>query len=246
MRSLGQSLIHRGGAPPPPDVTTPDEVANLAAWYKADALSLADGAAVAAWPSSGPGPTLEQAVGSQQPHWQAAWRRGLPAVVFDGVDDALAGGGVSGLPLTVLMVFEQSAWGLSNHRMLLSGDDGQLVIQQMAVGLYPDLHAAELQLHQTTETGFKFPLFSAGLLVLTGAPGVDGLTTFTGRVNEGSSFTRETFDAGLNSMLVLGASFEGVSNGPLVLAELAIYSRVLNATEQTALRAYFNDRYALW
>lgn len=62
---------------------TPAAISGLRAWYKADSLVLADGAAVAQWDdSSGNGYHLTQATGTKQP----AYRSSDVAVDFDGGD----------------------------------------------------------------------------------------------------------------------------------------------------------------
>lgn len=70
---------------------TPDQISGLGYWYKADALALAEGAAVSSWAdSSGNGNTLAQATATQQPTYRATGLNGKACVEFDGVADYLS------------------------------------------------------------------------------------------------------------------------------------------------------------
>lgn len=67
--------------------TSPSAVTGLAGWYKADALSLSNAAAVATWPTSQAGGTnmdLVQSTGTKQPVYFTGVQNGLPVVRFDG------------------------------------------------------------------------------------------------------------------------------------------------------------------
>lgn len=69
----------------------PDNLADLRAWYKADAITgLSDGDPVSTWSdSSGGGYDLTQ-TSTARPLYQTATLNGLPVVEFDGSDDYLA------------------------------------------------------------------------------------------------------------------------------------------------------------
>ncbi len=92
---------------------SPSDIAGLAGWWKADAISgLADGDPVASWlDSSGNGRTFSQATAAKKPTFKTGIVNGMPVVRFDGVDDllkqaafGLAAGGSSGSLYTVQKV----------------------------------------------------------------------------------------------------------------------------------------------
>jgi hypothetical protein len=65
----------------------PTAIAGLLAWYKADALALADAASVSQWDdSSGSANHVVQATGANQPTYRANQLNGLPTIQFDGGD----------------------------------------------------------------------------------------------------------------------------------------------------------------
>lgn len=78
----------------------------LLAWYKADALALSDGDAVATWTDSGPnGYNLTQGTSGSRPTYRAA--SGLndqPAVQFDGTDDFVRNGSTGAASQTNITV----------------------------------------------------------------------------------------------------------------------------------------------
>ncbi|MGH9226165.1 MAG: hypothetical protein ACRD2W_20810, partial [Acidimicrobiales bacterium] len=69
---------------------SPAHVAGMQAWFKADSLGLADGAAVGSWADSSTfGRHATQGTAAKQPTFKAAIVGGKPVVRFDGVDDTL-------------------------------------------------------------------------------------------------------------------------------------------------------------
>jgi hypothetical protein len=71
-----------------PSSTAPNTVTGLIGWYKADALALADGAAVATWTDSSTSANhATQATGANQPIFKAGLLNGKPVIRFDGVND---------------------------------------------------------------------------------------------------------------------------------------------------------------
>lgn len=74
---------------------SPDSVAGLQVWFKADSgtSTTTDGVAISQWnDSSGNTRHATQATGSLQPIYKAAIQNGLPVVRFDGADDQLKTG----------------------------------------------------------------------------------------------------------------------------------------------------------
>lgn len=68
----------------------PSDLAGLALWLKADALSLSDGDPVASWTdASGAGVTPTQATAGNKPTWKASIVNSKPIVRFDGSDDRM-------------------------------------------------------------------------------------------------------------------------------------------------------------
>ena len=70
---------------------SPDSVAGLELWLKADAITpVPDGTALATWPdSSGNSRDVIQVSGTQQPLYKTNILNGLPVVRFDGVNDTM-------------------------------------------------------------------------------------------------------------------------------------------------------------
>ena len=79
-----------GGSTSPPVIDSPDKVAGLKLWLKADAITgLSDGGPVSAWgDSSGSGLDVTQS-GTARPTYKTNILNGKPVVRFDGIDDQL-------------------------------------------------------------------------------------------------------------------------------------------------------------
>lgn len=84
----------------------PSSIAGLVGWWKADALTLADGDPVSSWTdSSGNGFDATQATPANQPVFNTGQLNGLPAVNFNGSSDSLAAAITStAQPFTVFAV----------------------------------------------------------------------------------------------------------------------------------------------
>ena len=66
----------------------PTDISGLQYWYKADSLSLSDGAGISQWNDSGPrNAHATQGSGTLQPLYKTNIKNGLPAVLFDGSND---------------------------------------------------------------------------------------------------------------------------------------------------------------
>lgn len=81
----------------------PSDYGTVSLWLKANALSLNDGDAVATWPdSSGNGNDATQGTAGQRPVYKANILNALPAVRFDGSNDALTGASITSGSLFVV------------------------------------------------------------------------------------------------------------------------------------------------
>lgn len=72
-----------------PAAVQPDSLSNLAAWFKADALSLNDGDPIASWADSSSGGHTLTAAGSARPTYKTAIANGQPVARFDGSANVL-------------------------------------------------------------------------------------------------------------------------------------------------------------
>src|SRR5215831_11869900 len=95
----------------------PSEIPSLKAWWAADLMTASDGAAVGTWPDqSGNGIDATQATSGNKPIYKVNIINGLPALLFDGVDDFLSCGhlldstliGASGVKWTCFAVVKTS------------------------------------------------------------------------------------------------------------------------------------------
>lgn len=111
-------------------MAVPTDIANLKAWYKADAITgLVNGDVVPSWPdSSAGGFVLANATTAQRPTYIANGLNGLPVVRFDGVDDGLFTNtllfNALGQPYTVFAVYNYRST-VSAGRRAVNGSTSQ-------------------------------------------------------------------------------------------------------------------------
>lgn len=100
----------------------------LVGWWKADALALADGAAVATWPdSSGNGNDATNGVAGERPTYKTGIANGLPVLRFDAVDDALQTALAINGALTILAVYAWSGAGAGSGHRVVRGSNNWLL-----------------------------------------------------------------------------------------------------------------------
>lgn len=123
-------------------IISPDSIAGLVAWYKADSLTLTDSQSVDLWPDSSTSVTNYDANqnGSARPIFYTNVVNYLPVVRFDGVNDNLA---LSSSISTLSTVFVVMKWaGTTNYSHIL-GNTGS------NTPFYGDTNASGRIIHQT-------------------------------------------------------------------------------------------------
>ena len=235
------------------DPDTPKSVANLIAWYAADRITgLTDGAAVATWAdlsTSGAGDAT-QASGTVQPTYQTVEVNGLPVVRSDASDDymtiANTGSILNDATISILAVIKtssatgspaiisdwESAGGQKGWFINLRVTTGRLVGQLDADNFVP----------------------STGPNLADGRPHVVSVTfnTATGVFrSDGANQMSNTFAGGATfgaSIALIGAISDGGTPAQLWtgdLAEVMVYSRVLNAGEISKLEKYLGEKWGV-
>ncbi|HWY76579.1 MAG TPA: LamG-like jellyroll fold domain-containing protein, partial [Verrucomicrobiae bacterium] len=234
----------------PPPVVSPPLV--LTTWFKADALGLANGAAVSTWlDSSGNGDNATQANTSQMPTFVTGAMNGLPVVRFTSASQTYLGFSrpVSG-DFTIICVF-QSTQGLNSGTLYYQG--AGLVNGEVA-GVVSD---------------FGTCLFANGAICAgTGNP--DVAVNSSAGYNDGAphimTFTRQRSTGGL--ALYVDGVLAGTTNGGLEnltapaqlvlgaqqtllnflsgdIAEVKIYNAVLSPGDRTADESSLRCKYGL-
>jgi hypothetical protein len=103
--NVGGTLNFAGAGPS----QTPDQIAGLKLWLKADSLSLSDGDPVSTWAdSSGNGNDATQGTAGLRPLYKTNIVGGKPVVRFDGTDDYLALTGLNLTDFTAFVVYQTS------------------------------------------------------------------------------------------------------------------------------------------
>ena len=232
---------------------SPDSVAGLIAWWKADAtlyqesgrttIASADGDPVGSWTDSSPtAGHASAATSANRPVLKTGINglNGKPVVRFDGVDDRLLATGVSAAtkPFTVLAVMKPTNFSTERTVIAASGNGG-LEFRFNNDGKT----AANRQF--LAGIGSSTAATSAGAAVLVGMT-YSGAGAFVFRRNgaaDGSGTNNQTF-AGTTTVIGFNASG---TNGFFLgdMAEILKYDSVLSAPDLAAVEAHLVAKYGL-
>lgn len=224
-----------GGAAPPVDTISPDDIAGLSAWWKADFIAgLSDGDAVGTWEDAHTtNKDQTQATAANKPTYKTAILNGLPVVRFDATNDgmtstlaAFAGGALENF--TIAAVYNCSS-AASASRRAIQGSDNWLF------GPYAAQHK----------------VYSGGFI---GGPAVVANAFVTHVVTQSSTTTTSYVDGasqgtngspGYPNNICLGAS--GGFAEPLSgdIAEVVVYDSVLSAGDRGDLELYLSVKWGL-
>jgi hypothetical protein len=206
----------------------PDSIADLEQWLKADAIvGLVDSDPVATWPDSANSNDAVQASGTYQPLYKTNRINGLPALYFADNTFWMTEGYNPTLPFTLVMVYKRSA--TTGNRML----DGS---NNWLVGPYAGVHSS-----YTAEfiSGDAVGLNDVVYTVLTESSG--GVEMFQNGVSQGTTANNE-----VPGTLYMGGGGDHAAEAAAGdIAEIIIYSRVLDSSEMTVLNNYINSKYGL-
>lgn len=225
---------------------TPASIANLAAWYRADALALANNAAVSSWPDgSGTANTLSQATGGNQPLFKTNIVNGKPVVRFDGIDDWLeysgAPGGFGAQTGQTIFLVAQYAVDTANLTAVTT-NPGLNALHVFNGGGNPRFEGI-MGAAVATVTGAIKVTSTWHYTVLRFDDTSNAIECYTNGVfqtnnNEAGAFATNTITVGRRSGGA-GLYFNGD------IAEVGIYSRQITAGELTNLNSYLASKYAL-
>lgn len=232
----------------------PTDLSGLLAWWKADSLALANGAPVTSWAdSSGNARTAAQATAGNQPVFATAAVNGLPAVTFDGVDDALVTGAFASptAGATVLVAQNLNRAGAGYKTVITHAAAATWVapfarldmrVQSVAAGeaWYGGVQDQSTAPNAVVEgslpsTGWQVMAFvydQTNMLLYRNGTQV----AVKGRTG---TMTSSTFPVYLGNDTSLTNSYQGS------IAEILYYDRGLNATELGQVQSYLQAKYAL-
>lgn len=223
---------------------SPPDVANLAYWFKADALALSDDDPVGTWTdSSGNSRDITQTTSSKKPIYKTSIVNSLPVVRFDGSDDYIERGTEDSWPqyLSFFWVVNRSnttdAYPLavigSVNIFLVSFYSGSTTIESLGYDTGNSATGADTN---TMSTG-SFHVVS--MMRRNGS-----CETYVDGVSGGSTATSGTAQSG-NSRLTLG-SYAGIFGFlPGDVAELVVYWADIGTTDRQRVEDYLGSKYAI-
>jgi Concanavalin A-like lectin/glucanases superfamily len=236
-----------------PSAFTPASLSGLRLWLRSDMGITLNGSTVSAWDDqSGNGNNATQGTAANQPTYQATGYPGSkPGVLFDGADDFLIADGMaavltgSDVPYTaylrasVVTNADESFFSAGNS----ASDDPVIMVNSQATGAVRlfrrnavDGTTIDLVTTQTISTGNAHRIGD----IFTGTARTCRLDGAATSVNNTAcdvpSFTVNQFTLGCLRRIATS----GFLN--FKLAEIVIYNRALNASEQALLESYLAER----
>jgi hypothetical protein len=217
----------------------------LSAWFKADSLSLSNGAGVATWnDSSGNGNNTAQGVSGRQPSFQTNVLNSQPVIRFDGSNDILTDGDINDLDvgtgdIWMACVFKATDDGTANF--IFEKGTTQFALINTGAGVL------QFRLGGTS----NIPSQSAGNwsrteFVIATASRVSGncngfvngfASTTTGTTNTGSISNSSVFD--------IGASAVGGNGVAGDIAEVLVGGATLTTEDREKIEGYLAHKYGL-
>jgi hypothetical protein len=218
-------------------VFSPDDIASLACWLKADAISANDGDNVTTWEDSHT--SNKDATGASGQTLETNEINGLPAVRFDGTDDRMDIAGIlnNDATRTIFCVARydtgiagsDTTWSLSTGTSRIALTGGNIVYQLDQLGATVPLAAqpAVGEAHHTT-IRFNSTTSADGWFNTTGPTNFDP----NGNYHSGSVAMR------------LGATTGGGANFfDGYIAELLVFDAALTDTEVADVQAYLDEKW---
>jgi len=207
-------------------------IPGLVGWWKADALVLAEDAAVSSWTdSSGNNRHLLQADAAKRPVYKGAVVNGKPVVRFTA--DALKAAFTLGLPAHVLIVFKGAGAYAGNEAAFdgAMGDTGYYFTHVDGMQMLGPVYGPRV-VTTTREWHLHEVLFNG--------PGSEI------RVDGGAPTIGPTTGSGAMGGLTLGVNGNGTTNFfNYDVAEILVFNRVLATGDRDDLEAYMGTKYGL-
>ena len=217
----------------------------LSAWYKADSLSLSDGAGVGSWSdSSGNGNTVAQLTSGRQPTFQTNELNSQPVLRFDGTNDILTDGDIAALDVGTGDIWMAAVFKSTDN----SAAQNYFEKGATSFGLRTT-SAGVLQMNLGGTS--NIPLQSNGnwsrtAFVIVTAARVS--STCNGFVNGTASNTTCTTNTGsISNSDVFDIGSRAVGAGPMVgdIAEILVGGATLDDNQRFKIEGYLAHKYGL-
>lgn len=217
-------------------VFSPDRIAGLAVWLKADALTgLADGDPVSAWPDASGNGNAAAGAGAARPAYKVNILNGLPVVRFGGshVLQTAAFSARLPQPTTVFIVAGMSAAVAT-----------QVFYDGLSLNYRHHLYKYAGDLYQLASPGqyaVASPFSAGGVGVVSSV--FDGAASDTRR-NAAALGAGTTGTADLDGLTV-GNNYPGTAGLVGDVAEVLVYAAALSAADRAAVENYLLTRYGI-
>lgn len=191
---------------------------------------------------SGNGRNFSQATGTKQPTYTASAINGRSALLFDGTDDKLSGNtGSNRSTFTIAMVLKSSRQRRFDTPYDSSdGTTGDITFETGAGNNTMEAYVTSVGAAGTTSGTWSTSTTFSTFLTYNG-------TTMTGYINNAGSGSGSTSSRTLKAACSIGGDngTTGFFYWKDYIAEVVLYSKVLDSTERSNLQAYFAAKWGI-
>lgn len=211
--------------------------AGYVGWWKADALSLSDGDAVATWTAT-TGTNFTQSTAGQKPTYKTSIINGYPVLRFDGGDRMVATGFSGGDRPTLFFVIKPSS--TSPVGFFDSAPYSAHVARNYTAGVWE---------WWANSPNTSLGLANTNAVLLTFKMNESGGTRTVTYYKNGTEISANTA-ANANPVTWSNPEVGSINNGDTAfytgdIAEILIYNSVLNDADRETTEAYLMDKYGL-
>lgn len=213
-------------------------VTGLYARFRADLGVTKDGSnLVSTWADqSGNGHDLTSSL-TKRPLWQTAQINGVPAILFDGVNDQLLQASVSlPEPFTMLLLYEEIVHTAGSLILSTSPDNS-------GTGAEFYMNIGNTAIVRPSFVGASVTIGTGIFALLTG---IANGTSSTLALNDGTPQTNAADLSGTGTVISAGCRGNGFTPANVNIAEIVLMSGAVSPTDKTALLSYFQLTYGLW
>lgn len=215
---------------------SPADVSGLIGWWKADALNLADGAAVSSWTdSSSQNNPLAQATGGSQPTFQTNQLNGKPIVRFNGSKFMSSSSAIGANTAMTWFIVAKSTGYTSVNRVCGIGAQVSIFNFNPNWSYYSNEGAGVV--------GFGAASTSWHIVTINFA----SLSSASAFVDGGSAVaTWDPFDFNINTSFNMGCEDNGGTNAFIGdVAEAIFYNVAISGANQTLVQNYLGTKYGI-
>lgn len=225
----------------------PTDLANLTAWWKADAITgLVDGDPVVSWSASAGSVALTNATSTYRPLYRASGPNSKPYVDFSAGGKTLWGDQALPNPFTLFVVWSPMQVATSGKRVfefynVTAASGGRIRLTASGFGMYAGDSAAA-----TSGPQLATGVYAQNWQLLTTRWGVAADAHLQHNVSALRTSAGDMSPTVPTRVYLGGSSISASNSTMMYVAEVIIYGVSLSTTDEATVQNYLNTKYAVY